>query len=325
MSDHILNIINHLLAYSDPYVTDSPHQRAFDHTKRIQSIPVSNPYSSFATLAPGASLKVFDGTIASGLTGSSVVSISLLSAQDSMYKLNVSSGPSSFKTARSTSGITTCQVIVNNNAIVSFNFAGATLSGVVPGDILRIKGQKMYDAGPYAFSPLNSGIWKIVAVAGSQVSCTRQTGELFEGTSESVASAASDVQFYADDGVQKGHKFVISGTFSPASFRAYQVSDATPTSISFVSSQPIPLESNLSFVPGSIVFYKSIKKLIYIEVDQDAVVRFDADTTDNNRVTPIQTGNDQLVGYLHKWGDSFSCEIVNKSVNTCSVKFLTAE
>jgi hypothetical protein len=214
---------------------------------------------------------------------------------------------------------------MNNNSMVVFDFTAATLTGIIPGDIMRIDGQLTYDVGPYAFNPLNAGIWKIIGVSGTQVSCVRPTGVPFQGTTELVAIATQDVQFYADDGVQTGHKFIVSGTLSPASFRAYQVSEATPSSITFVSTQPLPLESSLTFVPGTIVFYKSVKKLVYIEVDQDAVVRFDSDTTDNNRLTPIQTGNETLVGYLHKWGDSFSCEIVNKSINTCSVKFLTAE
>jgi hypothetical protein len=101
--------------------------------------------------------------------------------------------------------------------------------------------------------------------------------------------------------------------------------DATPTTIDFVSATPLPLETLVAYVSGTITVFVSSKKLISIEVDQECVVRFNADASDNNRVTPIAAGNSSLVGFLSKWGDSYSCEIVNKSLNACNVKFFTAE
>jgi hypothetical protein len=325
MTNHILNIINSLLAYSDPTVTDNPHQRAFDHTRRLDSIAVNNPLSNYATLAPGASVKLFDGTVASGLTGSSVLSLSLLSGPNSIYRLSVTSGPSAFKTARTPSGIVACTVTVNNNAVVDFDFTAATLTGIVSGDIMRVKGPGLYDIGPFAFNPLNTGLWKIIGISGTKVSCTRLPGQAFEAAAEVVAVATADVSFYADDGIRKGNKMEITGTLSPASRRTYEVLDVTPTSIDFVSAMPLPVETGLTYVSGTITVYVSSKKLVSIEVDQECVVRFNADTSDNNKVSPIAAGNSLLVGFLSKWGDSYSCEIVNKSLNACNVKFFTTE
>ncbi len=325
MNEHILNVITQLLAYSDPSVTDNPHQRAFDHTRRLQSLPVKNPKSDALRLAPGASFTVFNGTVATGLTGSSVLDMQLLSTESSVYRISVSAGPSSFRTARTPSGISAAAVTINNNAVAEFDFTGATLSGVTPGDVMRIKGAVLYDSGAMAFNPLNAGLWKVLAVSGTKVSAVRPVGEAFSGVAENVASAAADVQFYADDGVQSGDKFEISGSFSPATNRVYEVLDATPTTIDFVSATPLPLESSVAYVSGSINVYKSSKKLVYIEVDQEAVVRFNADASDNNKLTPISTGDKDLPAYLHKWGDAYSCTVVNKSMNPMSVKFFMAE
>lgn len=326
MNEHILNLITQLLAYSDPSVTDNPHQRAFDHTRRLQSIPIKNPYGNAVSIAPGGSFTIFDGTTATGLNGSSVISLQLLSAPDSIYRLLITSGPSGFKTARAPTGLGACVVTINNNAVAQFDFTAATLTGVVAGDIMRVKGAALYDTGSFAFNPINAGLWKIIAVSGTKVSAVRLVGEPFAGLAESVASGAdTDVQFYADDGIQKGDKFDVTETLSVVSRRTYEVLDASPTTIDFVSAIPLPLESALTYIADSITFYKSSKKLIYIEVDQDAVVRFNDDTSDTNRLTPIEPSNKDLPGFLNKWGDTYRCTIVNKSISQMNVKFFMGE
>ena len=325
MNEHILNIITQLLCYSDPNVTDNPHQRAFDHTRRIQNITLENPRGDSLRLAPGASFSIFDGTIANALSGASVLDMELLSAVDSIYRINVTAGPSAFKTARSPSGLAACAVTINNNAMAEFDFTGATLTGVQVGDIMRVAGDSLHDTGPFAFNSLNAGIWKVIGVAGTKISAVRMVGESFSGATESVAAVGGDVEFYADDGVQAGDKFEITGTFSQVSRRVYEVKDVTPSAIQFVSATPIPVEIGPTFVPGSLIVYRSYKKLVYIECDQDAVVRFNADTSDNNKLTPIEAGNRDLPAFMHKWGAAYNCTIVNKSVNPMNVRFFTGE
>jgi hypothetical protein len=103
------------------------------------------------------------------------------------------------------------------------------------------------------------------------------------------------------------------------------VRDVTPTTIDFVSTQPLPEENTLTYIPDTIVFYLNSKRIVYIEADQDIVVRFNSDTSDNNRVTPIIPGDACLLGYIHKCGNTYKCTIVNKSVNTVNVKHILAE
>lgn len=324
MSQSILNIINQVLAYSDSFVTDNPHQRAFDHIRRIHSIPVSNPKSDSRQIAPGASYTLFNGTVPTSL-GASTISLSLIVPASSIYRLAVTAGPSGFRTARATSGIAACQVTVNNSVIAVFDYSGATLAAVQAGDMMRINGASQYDSGPYAFNDLNSGLWVVLAVAGTQVSCVRESGQPFSGATESVAVATADVQFYSASGIQKGNKFSVTGTLSPVSQKTFEVLAVTANTVDFVSASPLPVESGLAYVPGSITFYSESKKLVYIEVDQDSVVRFDADASNNNRVSPIQPGTPDLVGFVNKWGDSYQCTVVNRSVNPLNIKYFTCE
>lgn len=237
MNQHILTILNQLLAYSDSEgVTNNPKQRAFDHSRRIYNIPISQPFSEFRTIAPGSSSVLFDGTKNIGLIAAmSVLQMKLVSAEDSMYAIQVTSGPSNFRTKRSVDGIASCTVTVNNNALAVFDFTGAGTSSIQVGDIMRISGANLYDEGPFSFSDINSGLWVVIGRSGTKISATRQTGEMFSGSAESVPSIADgEVEFYANNGVQKGDKFFISALFSQVSRRSYEVFDAKPNQILFV-------------------------------------------------------------------------------------------
>lgn len=328
MSDQtfLLNIINQLLCYGDQAVTDNPHMRAIDHRRRVESLSVKNPYQNNMTLKPGQSFKLFENAVSAGFDNTTTLDLTMASSANSVYRLKKSAGAGSFRTARSVSGLAACAVTVNNSSMAVFDFTGATLSTVQVGDIMRIAGQKTYDAGPtYAFNPLNSGSWIVIGISGTKISAVRRVSQNFEGIVENVAAVGTDVQFFADDGIAVGNKFTISAGFSGASFGTYEVQESTPDEILFMSARPLPEETGIAYQNNSIIFYTGSKKLIYIEVDQEAVVRFDGDTGNSNRVTPIKAGDRMLPGYLHKWGDTISCEIVNRSVTSCNIKYFTCE
>jgi hypothetical protein len=322
---NVINVTTQLLAYSDPTLTDNPQLKSIDWTRRLFQIAVSNPMSDAKTLYPGESFQIFDGTRTTTLDGTSVLEIKLLSNTANRYRIKVTSGNSGFRTGRLVFSINNVTVQINNNAIANFDFTGANISNVQVGDTMRISGQLMYDSGPFVFNPLNAGIWKVIGINGTVVQAVRPTGESFSAANESVTGASSQVSFYSSSGVQVGDKVSINDTFSTVSRRSYEVLDVTPDSFDFVSGISIPEESGLTYIPGSLVFYSDSKKLVYIEVDQDAVVRFNDDSSDNNKVTPISAGNQNLIGYLHKFGDSYKVTVINRSINTMNVKFFTCE
>lgn len=322
---NIINITTQLLAYSDSTLTDNPQLKTIDWTRRLFQISVSNPMSDSKTLYPGESFEIFDGTRPTLLSGSSQMSVDLLSTTTNRYRVKVTSGPSGFRTARSVSGINNVSVQVNNNAIAEFTFTGATLASVQSGDVMRVSGQLLFDTGPFVFNPLNSGLWKVIAISGTVVQAVRLTGEDFSAANESVTGASSQVSFYSSAGVQKGDKVSINDSFSTVSRRVYEILDVTPNFFDFVSGISLPEESGVSYSSDSLVFYSGAKKLVYLEVDQEAVVRFNDDGSDNNKITPVAAGNQSLIGYLHKFGDSYKITVINKSINSMNVKFFTCE
>lgn len=321
-----MNVINHILCYSDGIVTDSPHQRSWDGRLRLESIAVKNPYGNAKTLAPGESFALFQNEVGTSLNGTSTVQVLLASQADSVYRLTATAGPSGFRSARTPSAITACNVTVNNSSVAVFDFTGATLTSIVVGDIMQISGQITYAIGTFAFNPINAGIWKIIGISGTKVSCTRLVGVSFSATVEAVlVVAGSDVQFYADDKIRPGMQFQVNGTFSQVTQKTYAVLSSTPTYIDFVSTDAIPEESSLTYIPGTIVFYTGIKRMVYIDADQEVSVRFNDSTDDSNRITPIKPGDFYLRGFLNKMGNTYNCTIINKSVMDCSIRFFTVE
>jgi hypothetical protein len=223
----------------------------------------------------------------------------------------------------------TATVAINNNALATFTFPSAVLTAVQVGDIMRINGLMSYDTAPYAFNPLNAGLWTVVAVAGDVVSVIRPLGTAFQAVAETPQLAVNnDVMFYANDLVAPGMQFQITGTFSQVSQRTFCVQNSTPNFIDFVSTQPLPQQDDLTYVPGTITFYTGVKKLIHIEVDQQCAVQFNGATDTTNQINPMDVGIDNCrrnKGFMTKIGEAYSCTVVNMSINTCRMSFFTVE
>lgn len=332
----IVSVINQILSYADSFgQTDNPNLRDFDWTRTYSAIACNNPSSDKIKIMPGQTVTLFDGSTSTLLDATSVMDLTLVDS--SVYKLEVTAGSSGFRTARDTVGAyTTAQVTVNNNSVASFNFddaGGIDFAAVQIGDILRIAGEKVYDTSPYAFTSLNSGLWTIIAVdsVNQILQCVRKAGCPFEGITEAVTGiAASDVEIYTATGIQKGDKFEILNSFSSPTHRIYEVLDARPDAILFISTLPIPEETSVAYLDPivngeSVIFFSDAKKMIYVEVDQDTVIRVNEDTTDANKVSPFEAGSSSLVGYYNKSGLVYKAEVVNKSVNTVNVLFFVAE
>lgn len=322
----ILNIITGLLGYQDACATDNPQLREIDWNRKMNGIAIGKPIFDSRSIPPGGSYTVFDGTDATLLDGTSVLSLALSSTVTNRYRLSVTAGAAGFRTPRSITGLSSAVVTINNNAVASFTFPGATLSGVVVGDTMRIAGLLFGDPAPYAFNPENAGYWVILSVSGSTVQVTRLAGQPFSGVAESPAVVtSSDVQIFSAAGVQIGDSVDITGTFSPVTQRVYQVIDVTPTTVDFISGVPLPLESGLAYVAGSITFYVNSCTFVYLEVDQMAAVQFNLDTSFNNLVCPVLTGDPSLIGYLNKHGKVYRMTIVNRSINPMHVRYFMAE
>lgn len=322
-----LNFITRLLCYNDAFTTDNPNLRVVDWTRQVSNIAVCNPKSDSYSIPAMGSLTVFNGSRTLGLTPtSSLITLSYLSPSNSIYKLSCTDP--AFGTPYATSGVTGCNVTINNNSVASFDFGSADLTAVPVGAYMRINGAANYDTAPYAFSSLNAGYWVIIAITGSVLQCIRPSGQNFVATAENPSSVASDVQFFAQptsSTVNPDDTFAISGTLSLASFGNYAVLEATPYFITFVSAQPLPTQSSVPYVASTFNVYSSAKNYVYLECDQNAAVQANADTSSNSVVNPIAVGDPSQPGVYFKIGKTYSLVIKNLSLTTLNVKAFFAE
>lgn len=317
----IANLIHQILIYSDAVTTDNPALRQVDWTRQIFNIDVKKPTSDVISVPPLSSAVLFDGTRSHGIAVGSLVDLDLISPPESVYRL--SSVNSSFRTVIPFTG-TDISVVVNNGAMAVFEFVGGSVSSVVVGSIMRVNGLVLYDTTP-KFNPENAGFWVVIGVSGNKVSCTRLAGENFSGVSESVADGATDVAFFSSSGVQVGDKIAIRSGFSSVSQRTFVIKAVSHSYVDFVSAYPLPVETDVPYAAGMLDIYTDSKKLIYIELDQESVVRFNGDTSLNNVVSPVISGDQRMVGFLEKWGETYRCEVVNRSTQTMNIKYILGE
>ena len=317
----ILNLNTLLLTYDDSDVgtTNNPLRRLSDWTRRFSNVVVSRAKSSSFVIDPGQSLTLFSGVRSTSVDGTTAFTLSLLSATTSTYRFTNSAGTlPAFRTARSlsTSALSSIAVAINNNAVATFTVSVAgTFSAVQVGDILRIAGVATGDAaGPFVAA--NEGYWVVLAATASVLTCRRLSGEAFQGSAETVilgATFASLFTIYSSAGVQIGDKVEISAGFSAVTQRTFTVSQVAPTFFEVVSADPLPLETGI--IPGvaGMAFYTAAKKVVYCEVDQEAVVRPNGYTGDLIRLSPFTPGDSSLVASYQQIGNIFSLTIVNKS------------
>lgn len=324
----ILNITNQLLAYSDPSGnTDNPQYKDYDWTRRLSALAIENPSHNTVTISPGQQFAVVNTSISLGLSGSTIISIEKV--KTSTYAINIDSGPGNFKTSRNVTGILTSSVQVNNDSIASFSFPSSDLSNVQVGDIMRIAGVSTYAISPYSFDAINSGTWTVLAVDNmtKTVQANRGQGQPCQGISEIIAGPINpgEVLFYAQDGVQTGNTLAVYGTLSFASNGSYNIVDATPTTVYFTSTAPIPEQSGISYVPESFIIYANAKNFIYIESNQMVAIKLNGETSNRNTIDPVQAGRPDLIGFMSKVGLVYSLVIVNLSVSPATIRYFVAE
>ena len=332
----LLNLAHHILAY-DPVSgeTNNPLKRFTDWTRRYNNLQVNKPQSDNICVAPGATKSLFSGVVATSIDGTTAFSIALLSGSSTSYRMTSTAGTSpNFRTARSIASDATSQisVTVNNNATATFTASGGTIadfSVVQVGDILRISGTSTGDSnGP--FNDLNEGYWVVLAKTATTLTCKRQAGVDFSAAAESGivlgASFATNFIVYSAAGVQIGNKVQISFGFSSVTQQTFTVTQVAPLFIEFVSTSSLPLETGIIPTATGMIFYSSLKRIVYIEADQECVIRVNGMTGNELRLSPFVAGDSDQVAVFHQIGSAYSLDIVNKSeINTLNVFYFIAE
>jgi hypothetical protein len=136
----------------------------------------------------------------------------------------------------------------------------------------------------------------------------------FSGRAEAIGvTAAAQVVAYAAAGIQVGDSVDVTAGFAPAVQGSYTISQVTPKWFEVTSARGIPAQAGITPGVTGFQFYSALKRWVRIEVDQEAAVRFNGDTSNNIRISPVAAGDEEQTGWLDKFGATYSLVLVNRS------------
>jgi hypothetical protein len=325
MSNLVVN--SKATAFRDATPNNNPQRKHFDWNRGLTA-SVSNAKVSQETIPAGGSVTFWNGTVSTSVDGTSAFSVTRNVADPSRYRFTSVSGTAPvFRTDRALAFAThNVTITVNPDATATFDVAGSTWGAVAAGDTVFIPGASTGDAaGP--FNVLNEGFWVVLAVlSATSIQCQRPTGTDFQGSPETIAVVAnSNISAFSASGVQIGNHVEISGGFTTATQRTYTVDRVTPTWFEVISSSPIAIESSKIPTATGLKFYAYTKRFLRLEANQEVVVRLNGATDDTNRVSPIEAGAEEAVGWFEKWGPVWSLVVINKSSQSVTVDAFSAE
>lgn len=324
----ILDIYQQIVAYSDTARTNNPTKRHVDWHPEIVAMTVSNPLSESFEVLPGETVSPFSGTRSTAIDGTTAFAITYNSTKE-RYRITRTGGTApAFRTDRGLAltgeEIT---VTINNNAVAVFTISGAgVFTGTQVGDTVFVPNASTGDSANI-LSELNSGFWTVLAVTSKTLTLRRRANEDFQGVAEVVTlTANAQIQAYSAAGVQIGDKLEITAGFSAVTQKTFEIAEVTPGWVEFTSGSSLPLETTIIPAAAGMTFYTKAKRYVRVETDQEAVVRFNGDSGNTNKVTPWVAGDATQVGWVEKIGLVHSLVIVNKSTtDTMNVMLITCE
>jgi hypothetical protein len=323
----ILNVTTKIVAFADQQVSSNPRLKYADWLRDISGIDVHDPKTEGHEVAAGDTLTVFNGVRTTYIDGTTSFTSSLSPLDPSRYRFTWGSGTNPvLRTGRSLTlnGIVVT-VTVLSNATVKFTVpAGPDFTNVQVGDTVLIPGVATGDSAN-VFSSLNVGYWTVLAKTNSlNIICSRPSGTDFEAIGEAV-TLSSNAQFsaFSTAGVQVGDSVDISAGFSIPTRRTFEVVAVTDTYFEVISTTPLAAETATPTATG-MVFYTNGKNFLYMEANQDCVVRLNGSSDNSQRIVSIDPSNPDHPGVYMKWGPVWSLVVVNVTTSPLSISIIHA-
>lgn len=329
-STSYLNLTLKSTAFADQPSVSNPNRRHYDWGVSQTGLPVANPKSTPYSIPPNSSQSIFSGTRSTSLDDTTVLTLAVSTLSANRYRFTNTSGTAPvFRTARSvTPNGHTATWTANSNATSTLTSSTTgDFTNVVAGDTLFVPGLTTGDsAGP--MSPLNEGFWLVLSKNGTSTTLQlmRPTGTDYSGISEAVSiTSNTQLVFFSAAGVQTLDTVDISAGFSLPVRQAYVIQAVTPTWFEVIATGTLPVSEVATPTTSGIAFYSSAKRFVMVEVDQEAAIQYNGDSSTTNRVSPIVPGDPDGKGFSYKWGATWSLTVVNRSSNVLELNVLTAE
>jgi hypothetical protein len=316
-----------LAAWSDSSANNNPSLRHIDWTRDMPDLQVKNPQAVSHVVAPGVELTVFDGTRALTIDGTTTFSVALVTSTADRYRFRHTAGASpGFRTDRALnlSGSTySVTVNANGTAVITRTAGAATFTGVVVGDTVWIPDAT--EAAGQPFQAANQGFWVVLAVTSTTLTLTRSGDFEAAGESGIVITAAAQLQAFSSAGVQVGDKLRVSAGFVSSTRRTFLIEAVTPAFIEVSSSLAVAGETGV--IPGAtgMTVYTAGKSVVYVEADQESVIKVNGNTDELNILSPWIAGDPKRAAAYRRDGPTWSLKVLNKSSVALNLLVISAE
>lgn len=312
-----MNLLTHLNIYEDANPTNNPTMNNVKWSLDEQGLDVDEPESKSLKLPAGETLSLFSGLVTISDDGTTTYDISLKAGTSNTYRIAHNAGTAPvFRSARTTGADATTEVTVTKNGpILTFTSTGGQVfdlvsGGVQVGDVVRIGD---------GFASSNQGKFKILAFDATSFQVENSAGQA-EGPITLGASFAEVIQIFSASGVQVGDKVVLESGFSSVSLGTYEITDVNPDWIEIYSIQSLPEETNIN---TQLKIYNNSKQFIYIESDKKVSISIDGTLV--GTVEQLSAGTSLKKGVFMKSGEAYQASITNKSTETATIFYVTAE
>ena len=327
--DGILNVATKIVAYGDSTTSSNPRLKYVDWMRNMTGIPVSNPQSKSYSIAPGGSKVVFDGTLSSSIDGTTAFSLALSTIDASRYRITHTGGTApGFRTGRglSLSGVAVTFAVNSNGTVTVSVPTGPDFAAVQVGDEIFVPHTTTGDTAN-VLSVLNAGHWQVLGkLSNTNITLVRPVGQDFEAISQTVTlTANSQIRAYSASGLQVGNSICITAGFSLSTRKTYKVTDVTDLFVEFVSTAALPSESGVTPGAAGMVFFSESKSFLYVEANQECVVRVNGDTGNFQQLSPSDPSDENSVAPYSRRGPTWSLTIVNISPLTLNATVIDCE
>ena len=316
-----LRLTTSAIVYSDSGEAVSPRLRHMDWMRATVVLNVDDPRSEMHTLAPGASVVVFDGERALTSDGTTEITLALTSETD-VYEFRHTAGTSpGFRAARDTSAVVggTVTTTVNANQTLTMAISGGSFAAISAGDSLWVPGAEESVTSPFAVE--NRGFWVVMAAAAGSMTL-RRSGSDFDGASEVVAVASVDeFRAFAPTGVQVGDSLAVAAPFATVNQGTYVVNEVTDEYVLVRSDLSLAAEV-VAAVDAGISIYTNSKRWVRVESDCEVIAHVNGDATSLNTIAPWSPEDP---GEWSKTGPTWSLEIENPTQATAHVTIMSVE
>lgn len=315
-----MNLTIHLNAYTDQVSTNNPDLNHFKWTRNLQQLSISEPESKCINLQPGQSASLFSGTVSIAADLTTTWAIALKSGSSNAYQISSDGGTApAFRTVRSIGSDATTEVSITKNAkLMTITSTGGTLFGLIAGG--AVVGDEVRLGS--VFNLNNQGKYTILALSATSMTVENELG-VAEGPIVLGAGFADGVRVYSQSGVQIGDKVDLIDGFSSVSFGTYEIVDVTDSYIEIFSGDSLPAESGILNNPNALLIYRDAKQFLFIESDKKTDVYLNGSLT--NEITPMFIGIDKKPGFFMSSASIKSASITNKSQETATIFYITAE